>query len=153
FDFAGRPPMQVTLRVTLNGATENIVVIVLHAKCCNDSDSLTRRRNASNALKSYLDTNFPTQKVWVVGDFNDALYTPLTTRNATPDGNLVHDPTTHRWPTKAHSDTGIASTTSFPDTIDHHLNTNEANATYSAGAVEVFRVDQVTPNYGATPSD
>jgi len=40
FDFAGRPPLQVTLRVTLNGATENIVVIVLHAKCCSDSDRL-----------------------------------------------------------------------------------------------------------------
>ncbi len=32
FDFAGRPPLQVTLRVTLNGATENIVVIVLQRR-------------------------------------------------------------------------------------------------------------------------
>src|SRR5262245_5121386 len=71
FDFGGRPPLQVRLRVTLNGTTENVVIIILHAKCCSDSGSLTQRRNAANALKSYLDANFPTQKVWVIGDFND----------------------------------------------------------------------------------
>jgi hypothetical protein len=35
FEFAGRPPMEVALRVTLNGRTEDLVVIVLHAKCCS----------------------------------------------------------------------------------------------------------------------
>src|SRR5262249_57797765 len=59
----------------------------------------------------------------------------------------------YRFPTKALSDAGIASTTGFPDTIDHHLNSNEANATYVAGSVEVFRVDSFIPNYGATTSD
>jgi hypothetical protein len=70
-DFAGRPPLQVTLRVTLNGTTEDIIVIILHAKCCTDSDSWTQRRNASTALKSYLDSNYPSRKVWVIGDYND----------------------------------------------------------------------------------
>jgi len=152
-DFAGRPPMQVTLRVTLNGATEDIVVIVLHAKCCSDSDSWTRRRNAANALKSYLDTNFPTQKVWVIGDFNDDLDTSITPGSASPYANFVNDTARYRFPTKALSDAGIASTVSFPDTIDHHLNSNEANATYVAGSVEVFRVDSFIPNYGSTTSD
>jgi endonuclease/exonuclease/phosphatase family metal-dependent hydrolase len=152
-DFAGRPPLQVKLRVTLNGATEDIVVIVLHAKCCSDSDSWTRRRNAANALKSYLDANFPTQKVWVIGDFNDDLDTSITPQHASPYANFVNDTARYRFPTKALSDSGIASTTSFPDTIDHHLNTNEANATYVAGSVEVFRVDSFIPNYDATTGD
>src|SRR5262245_29159296 len=153
FDFGGRPPLQVTLRVTLNGATENIVVIVLHAKCCSDSDSWTRRRNAANALKSYLDANFPTQKVWVIGDFNDDVDTSITPQHASPYANFVNDTARYRFPTKALSDAGISSTTSFPDTIDHHLNSNEANGAYVAGSVEVFRVDQFIPNYGATTSD
>ena len=153
FDFGGRPPLQVTLRVTLNGAIENIVVIIIHAKCCSDSESWTRRRNAANALKSYLDTNFPTQKVWVIGDFNDDLDTSITSGNASPYANFVNDGARYRFPTKALSDSGIPSTTSFPDTIDHHLNSNEANATYVNGSVEVFRVDQFIPNYGATTSD
>jgi len=153
FDFSGRPPLQVTLRVTLNGATENIVVIVLHAKCCSDSASLTRRRNASNVLKSYLDTNFPTQKVWVIGDFNDDVDTSTTPGSASPYANFVNDTARYRFPTKALSDSGIASTTGFPDTIDHHLNSNEANATYVAGSVEVFRVDQFITSYSSTTSD
>jgi endonuclease/exonuclease/phosphatase family metal-dependent hydrolase len=153
FDFAGRPPLQVTLRVTLNGATEDIVIIVLHAKCCSDSDSWTRRRNAANALKSYLDTNFPTQKVWVIGDFNDDLDTSITPGMASPYANFVNDAADYRFPTQALSDAGIASTTSFPDTIDHHLNSNEVNATYVDGSVEVFRVDQFISNYDATTSD
>jgi endonuclease/exonuclease/phosphatase family metal-dependent hydrolase len=152
-DFAGRPPLQVTLRVTLNGATENIVVIVLHAKCCSDSDSLTQRRNAANALKSYLDTNFPTQKVWVIGDFNDDVDTSITRGSASPYTNFVNDAADYRFPTKVLSDFGIGSTTSFQDTIDHHLNSNEANATYVDGSVEVFRVDQFISNYDATTSD
>src|SRR5215813_2796184 len=141
-DFAGRPPLQVTLRVSLNGATEDIVVIVLHAKCCSDSDSWTRRRNASNALKSYLDANFPTQKVWVIGDFNDDLDTSITPQHASPYANFVNDTARYLFPTRA-----------LPDTIDHHLNSNEANATYIAGSVEVYRVDQFIPNYGSTTSD
>jgi endonuclease/exonuclease/phosphatase family metal-dependent hydrolase len=152
-DFAGRPPLQVKLRVTLNGATEDIVVIVLHAKCCSDSDSWTRRLNASNALKSYLDTNFPTQKVWVIGDFNDDLDTSITPGHASPYANFVNDTARYRFPTKALSDAGISSTVSFSDTIDHHLNSNEANATYVAGSVEAFRVDQFIPNYGSATSD
>jgi endonuclease/exonuclease/phosphatase family metal-dependent hydrolase len=152
-DFAGRPPLQITLRVTLNGATENIVVIILHAKCCSDSDSWTQRRNASNALKSYLDTNYPTQKVWVIGDFNDDVDTSITPERASPYANFVNDAADYRFPTKLLSDLGISSTTSFTDTIDHHLNSNEANATYVAGSVEVFRVDNFISNYDATTSD
>jgi endonuclease/exonuclease/phosphatase family metal-dependent hydrolase len=153
FDFGGRPPLQVTLRVTLNGGAENIIVIVLHAKCCSDSDSWTRRRNAANALKSYLDANFPTQKVWVIGDFNDDVDTSIAPGHASPYANFVNDTARYRFPTKALSDSGIASTTSFPDTIDHHLNSNEANGAYVAGSVEVFRVDQFISNYSATTSD
>jgi endonuclease/exonuclease/phosphatase family metal-dependent hydrolase len=153
FDFGGRPPLQVTLRVTLNGATETIVVIILHAKCCTDSDSWTRRRNASNALKSYLDSNFPSQKVWVIGDFNDDVDISIAPERASPYANFVNDAADYRFPTKMLSDFGISSTTSFQDTIDHHLNSNEANATYVNGSVEVFRVDQFISNYDATTSD
>jgi endonuclease/exonuclease/phosphatase family metal-dependent hydrolase len=152
-DFAGRPPLQVTLRVALNGATETIVVIILHAKCCSDSDSWTQRRNAATALKSYLDANHPARKVWVIGDFNDDVDVSITPDRASPYANFVNDAADYRFPTEILSDFGISSTTSFPDTVDHHLNSNEANATYVDGSVEVYRVDQFISNYDATTSD
>jgi endonuclease/exonuclease/phosphatase family metal-dependent hydrolase len=152
-DFAGRPPLQVTLRVTLNGSTQDIIVIVLHAKCCTDGTSWQRRQNASNALKSYLDTTYPTHKVWVIGDFNDDVDTSIAPGQASPYANFVNDAADYKFPTKALSDAGISSTVGFPDTIDHHLNTNDSNGQYVAGSVEVYRVDQYISNYGTTTSD
>jgi endonuclease/exonuclease/phosphatase family metal-dependent hydrolase len=153
YDFGGRPPMQVTLRVSLNGTTEDIVVIVQHPKCCSDTTSWQRRVNASNALKSYLDTTFPTQKVWVIGDWNDDVDTSITPGHASPYANFINDPARYKLPTQALSLAGIASTVSYPDTIDHHMNTNESNAQYIADSVMVYRVDQYIANYGTTTSD
>ena len=153
YDFGGRPPMQVTLRVSLNGATQDIVVIVMHAKCCSDTTSWQRRQNASSALKSYLDANFPTQKVWVLGDFNDDVDTSITSGHASPYQNFVNDPASYKFQTKSLSDSGVASTVDFPDMIDHHLNSNESSALYIANSVEVYRVDQYISNYGSTTSD
>jgi PKD repeat protein len=153
YDFAGRPPMEVGLRVTLNGSTQDIVVIVLHMKCCTDTQSWQRRVNASNALKNYLDTTYPTQKVYVIGDWNDDVDTSISTGQASPYANFVNSPATYRFPTKALSDARVSSTVGYPDMIDHHLVTNELDATYVAGSAEVYRVDQYITNYATTTSD
>lgn len=153
YDFAGRPPMQVDLRVSLNGSTQDIVVIVLHMKCCTDSDSYQRRLNASNALKSYLDTNYPTQKVFVIGDWNDDVDTSIVLGSPSPYKNFVDATATYRFPTKALSDAGISSTVNYSDMIDHHLVTNEGDATYVTNSAEVYRVDQYITNYATTTSD
>ena len=153
YDFAGRPPMEVKLRVSLNGNTEDIVVIVLHMKCCTDSESYTRRKNAGTALKSFIDTNYPTQKVFVIGDWNDDVDASITIGSVSPYKNFVDDAANYRFPTKALSDAGIASTVSYSDMIDHHLVTNEGNATYVTGSAEVYRVDQYIASYGTTTSD
>lgn len=153
YDFAGRPPMEVTLRVNLNNVTQDIVVIVLHNKCCTDQESYTRRVNASNALKNYLDTTYPTQKVWVIGDWNDDVDTSITTGSPSPFKNFVDATTTYRFETKVLSDAGVSSTVNYSDMIDHHLTTNEGDATYVANSAEVYRVDAYIANYGTTTSD
>jgi endonuclease/exonuclease/phosphatase family metal-dependent hydrolase len=152
-DFAGRPPLEVKLRVTLNGATEDIVVIVLHMKAFDDVPSWQKRQNASNALKSYIDTTYPTQKVIVVGDWNDDVDTSITSGQATPYQNFVTDAADYAFPTHALSLAGVSSTTSYTDMIDHHLNTNELNATLVAGSAEVYRVDSYISSYDASTSD
>jgi hypothetical protein len=153
YDFAGRPPLEVQLRVTLNGRTEDLVVIVLHAKAFNDSTSWQRRANASLALKSYLDTTWPTAKVMVLGDWNDDVDTSITSGKASPYKNFVDDPADYTFPTKALSDAKVSSTLSYPDLIDHQLATNELQARYVAGSAQVYRVDQYISNYGNTTTD
>lgn len=153
YDFAGRPPMEVKLRVSLNGATEDIVVIVLHNKCCSDQTSWQRRQNASVALKNYLDATYPTQKVWVIGDWNDDTDTSITVGDPTPWANFISDPARYTFPTKALSDAHIASTVSYPDFIDHQLFTNEVSGMYIAGSASVLRADTYIANYGTTTTD
>jgi endonuclease/exonuclease/phosphatase family metal-dependent hydrolase len=153
YDFAGRPPLQVTFSVSLNSHTESLVVIVMHTKCCTDTTSWQRRQNASNALKSYLDSTFPSSKVVVIGDYNDDLDTSITSGMASPYKNFVDDTLDYFFPTKALTDAGISTTTSYPDAVDHHLVTNEVQALYVSGSVEAYRVDQYITNYGNTTSD
>lgn len=60
---------------------ENFIIINNHFKCCGDgildpydsSDEETRRLEASNLLKQYIDSNFPNERVIVLGDLNDIL--------------------------------------------------------------------------------
>jgi len=153
YDFAGRPPLEVKLRVSLNGRTEDLVVIVLHAKCCTDSTSWQRRANASAALKSYLDSTYPTTKVMVFGDWNDDLDTSITSGKASPYKNFVDDSLDYTFPTQALTDARISTTASYPDAIDHQLVTNELRASYVSGSVEAYRVDQYISNYSNTTSD
>ena len=152
-DFAGRPPLEVTLRITLNGVTQDVVFIVLHMKAFDDVASWQRRQNASNALKSYLDTTYPTQKVIVVGDWNDDVDTSITPGEPSPYANFVGASASYTFPTKALTDAGVASTVSYTDMIDHHLDTNEMYATYVANSAEVFRADSYITSYGTTTSD
>jgi len=152
-DFAGRPPLEVKMRVSLNGRTQDIVVIVLHAKAFNDTTSWQRRYNASQALKSYLDATYPTTKVMVFGDWNDDVDTSITPGQASPYQNFVNDSLDYTFPTKALSDAHISTTASYPDAIDHQLVTNELRASYVSGSVQAYRVDAYISNYSSTTSD
>ena len=152
-DFAGRPPLEVTLRITLNGSTQDVVFIVLHMKAFNDVTSWQRRQNAAVALKNYIDTTYPTQKVVVLGDWNDDVDTSITSGQPTPFANFVGDAADYTYPTGALSTAGVSSTVSYSDFIDHHLNTNELYAEYVPGSAQAFRADTYISSYGTTTSD
>jgi endonuclease/exonuclease/phosphatase family metal-dependent hydrolase len=152
-EFAGRPPLEVKLLVTVNGDTEDIVVIVLHAKAFDDTASWQRRRDASIALKSYLDATYPIQKVIVIGDFNDDVDTSITSGQESPYQNFVSDTADYEFLTEPLSLAGLSSTVSYSDVIDHHLATNDLSGTYIAGSAEIYRVDQFISGYGTNTSD
>ena len=154
YDFAGRPPMEVKLTATLNGATQDLVVIVLHMKSGADIDSYNRRKNAGAALKTYLDTTYPTQKVIVLGDWNDDVDTSILAGSATPYANFVADTARYRYPTKVLSDSGLTSEASYAGSvIDHQLVTNELLADYIFASAKIFRADQFVPSYSTTTTD
>lgn len=152
FAFAGRPPLEVRVRLDPAGAALEAVVIVLHAKASNEGASRDRRQAASEALEGYLDVAWPTTPVWVLGDFNDDVDTSITAGAASPYANFV---AARDWsfPTRALSMQGVASTVGYDDVIDHHLVSDEAGAWYETGSAEAFRVDQWIADYGSTTTD
>ncbi|WP_324786600.1 lamin tail domain-containing protein [Streptomyces sp. H51] len=152
-NFAGRPPVEFTLRGTFDGVTRDLVFIVLHAKSGATADAWNLRSSASQALKSYLDTTYPTQNVFVIGDWNDDVDTSIVSGKASPYADFVNDTARYGFPTRALSLAGVASTTGYPDFIDHQLNTDEVQAKYVPGSATAFQPQAYVPNYATTTSD
>ncbi|MEQ9466489.1 MAG: endonuclease/exonuclease/phosphatase family protein [Ekhidna sp.] len=61
-----REPVEVDI-THANGLSAKLINI--HLKCCDGSED--RRTDASNKLKSYIDTNFPNDEVIILGDWNE----------------------------------------------------------------------------------
>jgi endonuclease/exonuclease/phosphatase family metal-dependent hydrolase len=153
YDFAGRPPVEFRLSVTLNHATEKLVVIVMHAKSGRDRKSWTRRAAAARALKSYLDATWPTQRVLVIGDFNDEIDGSITSGRPSPYRVFVADPADYTFTTTQLVRDHVASMVRYPTVIDQQLATDEELADYVPGSVEVLRADRYIPDYAGTTSD
>lgn len=153
FEFAGRPPLEVTLRVSINGRTQDLVVLVLHMKAFTDVESWQRRANAAIALKAYLDATWPTQRVTVIGDWNDDLDNSITSSRGTPYLAFLADSTRYAFPTLALSLARVPTTDGFREAIDHHLVTNELSALFVAGSARAIALDQVISSYAQVTSD
>jgi hypothetical protein len=143
----------VKLNVTLDGVTEERILIVLHMKAFSDPASWQRRSNASAALKLFLDENYPTQKVLIVGDWNDDLDTSITSGKPSPYRNFLDDPTRYAFATQSLTDLGQRTTCTHPGTIDHQLDTNEQRADLLNESVEAYRLDDWIPGYCTTTTD
>ncbi len=151
-EFAGRPPLEAHLRITVGGVTERLVVLVVHMKAGAGTGDRDRRQVAAAALKAYLDGHFPADRVLVIGDFNDDVDASIA-GGASPYAAFIADTTRWRVPTAALSAAGISSTTGYPDMIDHQLWSDEAWAGYVPGSAAVVPLDDWIPDYGATTSD
>lgn len=153
YEFAGRPPVEVTLSATVNGVTQTLIMILLHAKAGSQNDDWNRRSKASAALKTYLDGTHPSSHIMVIGDFNDDVDKSITRPKDSPYKNFVDDGADYNFPTKALSDAGISSTVYYSDMVDHHLASNELIAGYVSGSAEVFPADLYVADYDQTTSD
>ncbi len=151
--FAGRPPLEVSARLTFGGATHDAIVIVLHAKASADSASWDRRAAGSLGLKEYLDATWPDALVLVPGDWNDDVDVSIVPGQDTPYRAFVNAPDDWAFPTAELSAARQTSILGFEEMIDHVLASNEVMAWYRAGSSLVYRVDEFIPNYRETTSN
>ena len=153
YEFAGRPPLEIQVRVTLGGTSRDIVVIVMHAKAIADETSWERRRAAGDGLKAYLDDTWPDRVVLVPGDWNDDVDESITRGRDTPYRSLVDAAPEWVFPTAALSAAGARSMPRYTEVIDHILASDEAMAWYREGSAMVYQVDEFIDGYLDTTSD
>lgn len=151
-EFAGRPPLEVRVRLSHGGVQHVAVVIVLHAKANSQVASWERRTAAAAGLKNYLDSALADDIVLVPGDWNDDVDESITSGHDTPYRAFVDAPD---WifPTAALTSAGATSILGYDDVIDHILASDEIMAWYEPGSALVHRVDQHIPDYEDTTSD
>lgn len=123
-DFYAFPRPPVMLKVN-HSSGFSTTLINIHLKCCDGNENYYRRKDASNQLKTYIDTNLPDEEVIVLGDFNDLIFGEPDAEN--PFLNFIDDDENY-----AFADMGLAmgdkddwSYPSWPSHIDHILITNE----------------------------
>jgi len=135
----------------MNFMDENYIIINNHYKCCGDDqldfndagDEETRRYIANNLLKQYIDSNFPNDKVILLGDLNDDIAESI---NNNVFQMFLDDPQNYFF-TDIEIAQGNNSGWSFPNWpshLDHILITNELFAHNSY--VEVIRIDDFMDN-------
>lgn len=74
YAFAYRLPLEMQASVTVNGETQSLRLLNIHAKCCSDQTSYNRRTEAAEVLKEFTDEYIEDGRaVMVLGDFNDRL--------------------------------------------------------------------------------
>lgn len=137
-----RQPVLTTI-THKNGLT--VTLVNIHLKCCDDGED--RRKSASEMLKSYLDSTYPTENVIVLGDYNDEIL------NGSPFTNFINDSANYQF-----ADIDIAqnqslgwSYPSWPSHIDHLLLTNELSD--NLNEVSTLLLDETVVNYETNVSD
>ena len=132
----------------MNFMGENYFIINNHFKCCgdgnfdmdDDSDEETRRYNAVNLLKEYIDTYLPDKNVIVLGDLNDDIAEP-TQNNVFQ--NILNDTENYTFVDYdiASGNSSDWSYPSWPSHLDHILITNELFDEYDNSDVLTIKID------------
>lgn len=117
-----RSPMFITATHTPTG--QEVTLINLHLKCCDDDDSIPRRKSASDKLKAYIDANLSNKAVVMLGDYNEDITQP---EGNNVFKNFVDDDVNYEFAdmTIAECSSAYWSYPSWPSQLDHILVTNE----------------------------
>jgi hypothetical protein len=139
-----------TFTTNISGANEKIRVIVLHAKSGGTADGYIRRQYDAKVLKDSIDALYPTDKVIIVGDYNDRMVTSIYVGNVSPYLPFVNDNADYNILTLPLDQAGRASFPSSTGMIDHITVSNELNAEYINTSIDIEDARLYIPNYTAT---
>ncbi len=156
---SGRFPYMLSADATLNGITQNVKFVLVHAKA-NTSPTITsynRRKSSSDTLNYTLNSLYPNDKIIILGDFNDDLDSTITAGinpRITSYSAFIDDNLNFAAPTLSLSLAGKKSTVSYNDVIDHAVISTEMKCYYMANSANILTdVATLVSNYGSSTSD
>lgn len=150
---SGRLPFLLTANVTINGTTEKINFVNLHAKSGSSVADFNRRVYDAQVLKDSLDAYYADEQVIILGDLNDDLDQSIVSGRPSSYAAIINDTASFLPITRALSLSGAKSTVSFNDMIDHQIISNDLQEEYLVGSEKVVTPFNAIPNYGNTTSD
>ncbi len=157
FFASGRLPFLMTADVTINGVTERIDLVALHARANSGNDAQGRydmRKYDVEVLKDSLDANFANNKVILLGDYNDDVDVTVADISTTVSSfqEYVNDSLNYNIVSSALSEAGLRSFVFRENMIDHIAITNELNEAYIENSVTVH-YEVYDADYAFTTSD
>ncbi|WP_031425283.1 endonuclease/exonuclease/phosphatase family protein [Flavimarina sp. Hel_I_48] len=158
FYASGRLPFLMTANVTINGNSQEIDLIALHARANSGTSAQNRydmRKYDVEVLKDSLDVQFADRKVILMGDYNDDVdETVADGINTTVSSYVeyVNDAANYSVVTSVLSDEGKRSYVFRENMIDHILITDELFDTYLEGSATV-NYEYYDADYTQTASD
>ncbi len=157
FFASGRLPFLMTADVTINGVTERIDLIALHARANSSNDPQNRydmRKYDVEVLKDSLDAHFANNKVILLGDYNDDVDETVADIPSTISSfqEYVDDTANYTIVSSALSEAGLRSFVFRENMIDHIAITNELDDAYIENSVTVH-YEVYDADYAFTTSD
>ncbi|NER13702.1 T9SS type A sorting domain-containing protein [Leptobacterium flavescens] len=157
FYASGRLPFLMTADVTINGETEQIDVIALHARANSSNGPQSRydmRRFDVELLKDSLDVNFSDRNFIIAGDYNDDVDVTVADVNTTESSYQVYidDPVNYTIATAVLSEQGFRSFVFSDNMIDHITISNELDDNLIIGSATAH-FEFFDNDYAFTTSD
>lgn len=157
FYASGRLPFMMVADVTIDGVTEQLHIISLHARANNSSNAqgtYDMRKYDVEVLKDSLDAQFGTDNVILLGDFNDDVDVTVADITSTVSSyeEYIQDTANYILSTLPLSQAGLRSYVFRENVIDHVILSNELEEellpTSARVGYEFFDTD-----YSSTTSD
>lgn len=149
-----RPPLEIQVTASHNGASFDFKLIVLHLKAGSSGEERAMRDSACRALKYYLDRELAQgqeQDFLVIGDWNDRL-------EDEPEENVfapfLEDSLDYRFLTwELRGSSSHASHIGSGALIDHLMATSDLLNEYEQGTTTTLRLDDELTGYEGLISD
>ncbi len=147
---SGRLPYMATFNTNINGVNEKIRIVVLHAKSGSAVADYNRRVYDLQVLKDSLDAQYPTDKVVILGDYNDRLFGSIAVGSPSSYSMFLNDPARYNPITLPLDQAGRTSFPSRGNLIDHFMITNELSGQYIATSADIEDPRSYISPYNAT---